>query len=196
MRFDFKPEIKETIDKLWHGYVERGCFFVRKRCKEVAGTCDNNLVDSLHRMLNCYFAHFFPTELKEAKAFAEEVKEFVSEISPLFIFCYMWTIGGAIDGASRPKFAEYVWKTLTGTAPAGVAEDLVEHPPPDCGATEVNRTGLEDLGRGVNLYDYFYDIQRINQDGTPGCLFDSKWGSEAGWLLNFERLVLGCMDSY
>merc|ERR1719387_2108679 len=103
--FGFEPEIKKTLERLWDGFVERGIFFVRKRCKEVAGTCDNNLVESLHRMLNCYFAAFFPTELKEAKAFAEEVKDFAPQVAALFIFCFMWTIGGEVDGPSRTKFA-------------------------------------------------------------------------------------------
>ena len=67
-RFEFEPTIKAKIRELWDDFVERGVFFVRKRCKELDATMDNCLVESLHRLLDCYFKNYHPHELKPKAA--------------------------------------------------------------------------------------------------------------------------------
>jgi dynein heavy chain len=152
----FSKSIKNEITRLWKGYVEQGMFFVRKRCREVAETCDNNLVESLHRFLNCYFAKFHPTEIKPAKQFKEEVDALNEVIKPLFIFCYMWSVGGGVDGPTRGKFADYVWSAMQGTCPTEQQDDLVFYP---IHSTDISKAGLPE-GVDVNLYEYFFDVEK------------------------------------
>merc|ERR1719253_1470243 len=150
--FDFQPSIREKIVTFCDDFLEQGFFFVRKRCKEVAATCDNNLCQSFFRLMNCYFEQYRPTEVKLKNAFKAEIEQLAGVIGPLLVFVYLWTVGGALEGASRSKFSDYVMQSLLGTAPTEQQDDLVWFPKHH---TEISREGLPD--EGPNLFDFCFD---------------------------------------
>lgn len=75
---------------------------MRKNCSEPVPTVNNNLLCSLMRLLDCYFADYIETEIK--KITSEDVEDFESMLEPLFVFCVVWSIGCTTNLAGREKF--------------------------------------------------------------------------------------------
>ena len=57
----FIPNLK----KLFDFYIEDMTYFLRKNLFEPVETVDNNIVQSLMRILDCYFVDYIDTEIKE-----------------------------------------------------------------------------------------------------------------------------------
>ena len=57
-RKQFLPSIKNIIDK----YLDRLLIFMRKNCKENVVTIANNLVESMLKIMNSFFAPFIESE--------------------------------------------------------------------------------------------------------------------------------------
>jgi dynein heavy chain len=45
--------------------LEDGCYFLRKNLPEPVKTVDNNITQSIQRILDCYFAPYIETEIKK-----------------------------------------------------------------------------------------------------------------------------------
>ncbi|CAE6938378.1 DNAH1 [Symbiodinium sp. CCMP2592] len=152
------PDIERRLRKYSEALLPASVAYVRKCCKEVVQTQDTNLVQSLFRMLDCYFAPFQPTELRPAAAFKEEVAEFVSHITPLFFFAMVWSVGATCEGSTRPAFSKLIWAILNEEKHERLELEVqgmnVELPPVQEGIK------LAGLDVGTFIYDYFYDIQK------------------------------------
>lgn len=72
---------------------------MRKNLKEPVATKDNNLVQSLHRILNCFIFNYAETEVKKVPV--DELDFLDSIIYPLFIFALTWSIGCTTDEVGR-----------------------------------------------------------------------------------------------
>eukprot|EP00439_Symbiodinium_sp_Y106_P051779 s893_g6.t3 len=153
-----RPDIERRLRKYSEALLPASVAYVRKCCKEVVQTQDTNLVQSLFRMLDCYFAPFQPTELRPAAAFKEEVAEFVSHITPLFFFAMVWSVGATCEGSTRPAFSKLIWAILNEERHERLELEVqgmnVELPPVQEGIK------LAGLDIGTFIYDYFYDIQK------------------------------------
>ncbi|CAE7838811.1 DNAH1, partial [Symbiodinium microadriaticum] len=153
-----RPDIERRLRKFSEALLPASVAYVRKCCKEVVQTQDTNLVQSLFRMLDCYFAPFQPTELRPAAAFKEEVAEFVSHITPLFFFAMVWSVGATCEGSTRPAFSKLIWAILNEEKHERLELEVqgmnVELPPVQDGIK------LAGLDIGAFIYDYFYDIQK------------------------------------
>ena len=90
------------IEKLFERYVEPLIAYVRKNCFEPVFTVDNNLACSFFRLLDCYIAPYFDTEMK--KVTLEEIDDLELTIEGIFIFCATWTIGATTNLDGRSKF--------------------------------------------------------------------------------------------
>lgn len=66
-------------------------------------TVDNNIVQSLMRILDCYFADYYESEL--TKITPEMVEEFEPSVEPLFVFALTWSIGCTTNLEGREKFS-------------------------------------------------------------------------------------------
>ena len=76
--------------------------FVRKNVLEPVPTVDNNITQSLMRILDCYFADYWDNELK--KVTPEEVEELETISEALFIFALIWSIGCTGTREGRENF--------------------------------------------------------------------------------------------
>ena len=67
-------KLKELGDKT----LESGCYFVRHDIKEPVKTVDNNIIQSLFRIMDCYLADYIETEIK--KVTAEKIEDLFAMI--------------------------------------------------------------------------------------------------------------------
>jgi dynein heavy chain len=61
------------VEKLFNHYLEPIVAYTRKYCPEPVATVDNNLCQSMHRLLDCFLVPYIDTELK--KVLPEEVED-------------------------------------------------------------------------------------------------------------------------
>jgi len=76
--------------------------FMRKHLAEPVVTVDNNLVESLMRILDCYFNDYHETEVK--KVTADDIEDLEQSLEQLFVFALTWSIGCTTNLEGREKF--------------------------------------------------------------------------------------------
>lgn len=79
------------------------CNFIRKNCVEPVPTVNNNVAQSLMRLLTCLFKPWVDTELKTVSE--EEITDLEAMLEPLFVFALVWSIGCTSNGEGRIKFS-------------------------------------------------------------------------------------------
>ena len=95
------------LEKFIDLYIEDTIEFMRRNCKEVVTTVDNNICQSLFRILDCYFQEsYVETEIK--KITAEEVTNLETVLESLFIFALVWSICCTVDHTGREKLDKYI----------------------------------------------------------------------------------------
>ena len=72
-KFKEKKTFTPTLDALFKKYLEPVIKFMRKNCPEPVPTVDNNICQSLMRILDCYFVEYIEDDIK--KITAEEVED-------------------------------------------------------------------------------------------------------------------------
>lgn len=72
---------------------------------------DNNIVQSLMRILDCYFAEYHESEL--TKITPEMIEEFEPSVEPLFVFALTWSIGATSTLEGREKFSQKLRTIMT-----------------------------------------------------------------------------------
>ena len=101
--FKTKKTFIPTLEHLFKKYLEQGIAFMRKNCIEPVQTVNNNIAQSLMRILDCYFADYFDTEIK--KVSVEEIDDLESCIEALFVFSFIWSIGCTTNLEGRERFS-------------------------------------------------------------------------------------------
>lgn len=89
-------KLKDRLIKLFK-LVDPCLDFVRKSVKETVTTQNNNLVQSLMRILDCYLINYVDTELK--KITFEEIEYLEKCLDQLFYFSLVWSMG--VTGDNR-----------------------------------------------------------------------------------------------
>ena len=92
---------------LTDAYLRPAINFVRDHLKELSPTVDNNLAESLLRLLDCYFAAFVPEDGKPPPAEAA-VAKFSACVDELFAFCLVWSVGATTNDEGRQRFDAYL----------------------------------------------------------------------------------------
>jgi dynein heavy chain len=108
----FPDTMKQTLKSLFNAVVQPMIRLVRKDLQEVATTQDNALVISLFRLMDCYFQPFQPKEDEPVNK--EEVENVSRRVSPLFVFCTIWSLGAAIEAKCRTQFSTVLYEKLRG----------------------------------------------------------------------------------
>eukprot|EP00854_Cymbomonas_tetramitiformis_P002378 gene2378-3106_t len=116
-----KAPFTELFNKLIPG-LEGMVFFVRKQCKEVVGTVDNNLVLSMFAIMDSLLKKYERTEDQEPLT-PEEIEGAHVCMLPMWIFSFIWSIGASVNGESRPKVEEQMREIASGN-------NFLEHLPP------------------------------------------------------------------
>ena len=106
------PRIRETksiIDKLhnlFSKYLDDTMYYMRKYLFEPVKTVDNNVCQSIFRIIDCYFSSYMENEIK--KISKEELNNLESMINQLFFFALVWSIGVTTTLEGRIKFDKWI----------------------------------------------------------------------------------------
>ena len=102
--FSRRKNFLQMIEGLFVKYLEEMLRFMRKYCSEPIFTVDNNIVESLMRILDCYFADYIETEVR--KVTAEDVEDLEASLEQLFVFATTWSVGVTTNLEGREKFSQ------------------------------------------------------------------------------------------
>ncbi len=101
--FKLRPKTAVPLfEKLFAHYLEPIINYTRKNCPEPVMTVDNNLCNSMFRLLDCFMVPYFDTELK--KVTADEVEDLEQMLEGIFVFCLVWSVGCTTTPEGRTKF--------------------------------------------------------------------------------------------
>ena len=93
-------------------YVYPMIKFVRKNLIEPVSSMDNNLIQSIFRILNCYLVKYNDTEVKTVSP--EEIQDLDSILENLFIYAVTWTLGVTTNSEGRKRFDKH-YREILGT---------------------------------------------------------------------------------
>jgi dynein heavy chain len=133
-----------NLKKLFDSYIHLMIKWFRKNLFEPVVTVNNNIVQSLTRILDCYFADYFETEIK--KVSAEEVEELEQRLEQLFLFALVWSVGCTTNLEGRQKFDNKMRTVMK--------ENGAKHPFPE--------TGL--------VYDVMWHVDKAEWIGWMGTI--------------------------
>jgi dynein heavy chain len=117
------PGVRAKLEALGDALLADACYFLRHELPEPVTTVDNNLLQSLFRILDSYLADYIETEVK--KVASEKVDELLSMIPELFIFALVWSVGTTSTLAGREKFNLWLRERLPTLGVEFPAEGLV-----------------------------------------------------------------------
>ena len=141
----FREEDFAELDLLFYWSINPILNFLRKNCKEISPTQDQNLVNSLLKIFKSLMIDF------ENQSFYNslDIKIRHGIFDMRFVFSIVWSIGGSLATESRKAFDLYLKKLFGG--------DI--HFP-----QEVKRKKLSLPDRGL-LFDYKYQLKSNKTDG-------------------------------
>lgn len=98
----------DSLRKYFEKYVDITLEFVRENIKELVKTMDNNLVQSLTHIIQCFMEDFRESEIK--KISTEDLDALESKLEAIFIFALTWSFGCTGDWEGRVKFDKFIRK--------------------------------------------------------------------------------------
>ena len=160
-----KETIPRRLNEFHVTYTYPMIRFVRKHVVEPVVTMDNNLCQSICRILNCFFNNYRGTELKVVQP--EEVIELEGMLENLFIYAIIWSLGCTGTIESRRKFNAALHEILE------------------------TRTLATPFPKEGTVYDWSFDMKTKEykqwMDTIPSFEADTK--------LNFSEIVVPTQDS-
>lgn len=105
IRIRESKNISDKLQNLFDRFLEDGCYYIRKNLVEPVGTVDNNITQSIMRILDCYFSPYIETEIK--KITKEEIMNLDLMINQLFLFSFIWSVGVTTTLEGRMKFDKW-----------------------------------------------------------------------------------------
>ncbi|KAJ3021047.1 UNVERIFIED_CONTAM: Dynein heavy chain 6, axonemal [Siphonaria sp. JEL0065] len=98
-------DLKIYVHSLFETYVDIGLAFIRRMCKEYIKSVNFNLVVSLCKLISCFI------ENPEVN-FAQAPADLKTLFSHIFLFSYVWSIGGNLADGNQDLFDTFVRDTL------------------------------------------------------------------------------------
>jgi dynein heavy chain len=171
-RVEANPAVRAKLQQLGDDFIEDGCYFLRHDLTEPVGTVDNNLTQSLFRLLDCYLADYIENEVKQVSD--ARVEELLTQIPMLFVFALIWSVGTTTTLAGREKFDKWLRERL-----------------PKAGVTDFPADGL--------VYDYNW-VCKTNKDGEVESKGWENWFEtvpqyEVDIKQSFNEIVVPTLDS-
>lgn len=90
-------------------FLENSLAFLRKHCKEILESSDNNLVQSFIRIVNSLIAPFMGTELK--KISQEDFELLTKNLIDIFLFALTWSLGATLQPESIKIFTFLIFRS-------------------------------------------------------------------------------------
>ncbi|RYH30569.1 hypothetical protein EON65_04765 [archaeon] len=103
--------VKSKITYYFDLYVPPSLTFIRTNVKELVPTVDNNLTESLLRILDCYLEPYYPAEGR-SPATDLMIADLITCIDPLFIFALIWSVGATTNEDGRRMFDAFLRQEL------------------------------------------------------------------------------------
>jgi dynein heavy chain len=107
MALKSKVKLQEMFDR----FLEPSLTFLRRFLDEIALTIDNNLTQSLMRIMDCFLNSYQPKEGVPPPA-AEEIERLHVAIEPYFLFSLVWSVGVTTNAAGRTAFDGFIRDTM------------------------------------------------------------------------------------
>ena len=104
--------IYSKLKSLGEASLEDACYFLRHEMTEPVATVDNNLAQSLFRIMDCYLADYLEGEGKSVST--DRVEDLLTMIPQLWVFSLIWSIGTTTDLPGREKFDSWLRGRLSG----------------------------------------------------------------------------------
>ena len=102
-----QPAIREKLEILGDDTLDDGCWFVRHDVTEPVETVDNNLIQSLFRIMDSYLVAYIETEIKKVNA--DQIDDLASMIPQLWFFSAFWSIGTTTTLKGKELFNKF-WR--------------------------------------------------------------------------------------
>jgi dynein heavy chain, axonemal len=99
--------VKSKLTYLFDAYMQPAISFLRTNLKELAPTVDNNLAESLMRLLDCFFVPFIPEESKPPPTDIM-IADLCTCIEAHFIFGVVWSICITVNDDGRKMFDAFI----------------------------------------------------------------------------------------
>lgn len=103
--------VKSKITYYFDLYVAPAISFLRSHVKELVPTVDNNLAESLLRILDCYLEPYQSVEGRNAPTDLM-ISDLVTCIDPLFVFALTWSVCATTNEDGRKMFDAYIRQEL------------------------------------------------------------------------------------
>jgi hypothetical protein len=116
MEKEMKHLGEEGVKYLWSlfaNHVENGLKYIRKSCFEPIPTNDTSLVMSLCSLLKSL------THPDTCKRLNDEFDHLKKLLDKLFVFSYVWALGGGLDSKSMTKFDSFTTNEIDLDLPKG-----------------------------------------------------------------------------
>ncbi|KAI9348792.1 dynein heavy chain and region D6 of dynein motor-domain-containing protein [Zopfochytrium polystomum] len=98
-------DLREVLTQLFGTFVEKGLQFIRRNCKEYINSVNLNLVASLCKLITTFINR---PDLDYTLQFSD-IKSLFSHI---FVFCYVWSLGGNLADGYQDSFDSFVRESL------------------------------------------------------------------------------------
>ena len=99
----FSLAARPLLMMLFDVYMVSCLAFLRTYLKELVPTKDNNLCESLMRIMDCYLEPFHNKEGRDVPP-KDQFDKFEANLEALFMFALIWSVGATTDEAGRHKF--------------------------------------------------------------------------------------------
>jgi hypothetical protein len=91
--------VKAQLIKFGDDLLEDGCYFVRHDIAEPVKTVDNNLIQSLFRIVDTFLNDYYETEVKKVPN--DKIDDLLSMTGQIFCFATIWSIGATTNLSGR-----------------------------------------------------------------------------------------------
>ena len=114
---EWTEEMRDCLKLLFDKYVEKALHFIRKGLTEPIPTTDMSLVMSCCSLIKSL------TDPEVCPRVKDEFEHFKKYLEKIFMFCCMWTVGGALDYSSTLKFENFMTGEFSFDLPKGSLYD-------------------------------------------------------------------------
>ena len=104
--FTAKNTFLPTMDKLFDDWVPSTLELLRLNCIECSPTYDNNIVNSLYKIMNSFLIKYVATELNKVEP--EDIDYLASILENIFIFSLIWSLCCTVNNAGRKKMNDMI----------------------------------------------------------------------------------------
>jgi len=158
-------QFKAIMAVCFDQYLFTAIGFMRAQMSELLPTMDNNLCESLTRLMDCFLEPFCEKEGRDAPK-KEVVARAVAQLEARFIFSLVWSVGGTGPAPSRARFDMWLRAQLR---------------------TNAMKNAFPDSGL---VYDYVWD-EETGWKGWMDTIDEYKVDSK----LSFAELIVPTPDS-